>query len=171
MSYIYTDLIRAAYRGEMAHRHVIAISRFHRIQASPGFRAAAHYVVAQLSDAGVQVNVLGYPADGVTRFWSTPSFLEWTCDAATLHLLPSDKAATPSPLCDFAVTPISLIQRSIPVDGEFAVVALGGKGGKEAADYEGVDVAGKLVLTNTPVAMVRKTRCAAMARPAFCSTG
>ena len=92
MSYIYTDLIRAAYRGEMAHRHVTAISGFHRIQASPGYRAAAQYVAEQLSEAGLQVNVLGYPADGITRFWTTPSFLEWSCDAATLHLLPSDAA-------------------------------------------------------------------------------
>ncbi len=154
MSYIYTDLIRAAYRGEMAHRHVTAISGFHRIQASPGYRAAAQYVAEQLSEAGLQVNVLGYPADGLTRFWSTPSFLEWSCDAATLHLLPGDRAAEPALLCDFAVTPISLIQRSIPVEGEFEVVAPGGKGGIELADYEGLDVAGKVVLTNRPAARV-----------------
>ena len=160
MTYIYTDLIRAAYRGEMAHRHVTAISGFHRIQASPGYRAAAHYVAEQLSDAGLQVNVLGYPADDATRFWQSPSFLEWSCEAATLHLLPpdgerpQDKAAHPTLLCDFGVTPISLIQRSISVEGEFEVVAPRGKGGLEPADYEGLDVAGKVVLTNKPVGQV-----------------
>ncbi|MGE5602368.1 MAG: DUF4910 domain-containing protein [Nitrososphaerales archaeon] len=160
MSYIYTDLIRAAYRGEMAHRHVTEISGFHRIQASPGYRAAAQYVAAQLSDAGLQVNVLAFPADGVARFWTCPSFLEWSCDAATLHLLPPDAGrphdtgASPVLLCDFAVKPISLIQRSIPVEGEFELTAPKGKGGIDPADYEGLDVKGKVVLTNRPVARV-----------------
>ena len=155
MAYKHADLIRRTYRDEVAHRHVVAISRFHRIQASPGFRAAADYVVAQLVMAGVQVAVKRYPADGVARFWSTPSFLEWTCDDARLALL-DERGEASETLCDFSAVPISLIQRSVPVDGEFAVVALGGKGGKDEADYEGVDVAGKLVLTNAPVAVVQE---------------
>ena len=155
MAYKHADLIRRTYRDEVAHRHVVAISRFHRIQASPGFRAAADYVVAQLVMAGVQVAVKRFPADGIARFWSTPSFLEWTCDDARLALL-DERGEASETLCDFAAVPISLIQRSIPIDGEFTVVALGGKDGKDEADYEGVDVAGKLVLTNAPVAMVQE---------------
>jgi hypothetical protein len=154
MPYIHTDLIRATYRGEMAHRHVTAISGYHRIQASPGYRAAAHYVAEQLADAGLQVSVLGYQADGVTRFWSTPSFLEWSCEAATLHLASPDRAAPPTLLCDFCVTPTSLIQRSVAVEGEFELIAARGKGGIELADYEGLEVAGKVVLTNKPVGRV-----------------
>ena len=154
MSYIYTDLIRAAYRGDMAHRHVTAISGFHRIQASPGFRAAAKYVAEQLDAAGLEVRVLGYPADGVTRFWSSPSFLEWSCQFATLHLLAPDPGANPTLLCDFSATPTSLIQRSVAVEGEFEVVTPGGKGGIELADYEGLDVAGKVVLTKKPASRV-----------------
>ena len=147
MPYIYTDLIRSAYRGELAHRHVTALSGFHRIQASPGFRAAARYVADQLDAAGLEVQVLGYQADGVTRFWSSPSFLEWSCEAATLHLLPAESGTSPARLCDFSSIPTSLIQRSIPVQGEFEVVAPGGKGGIELEDYAGLDVAGKVVLT------------------------
>ena len=156
MPYTYTDLIRAAYRGDMAHRHVTAISGFHRIQASPGYRAAAQYVAGQLAEAGLQVSVLGYQADGATRFWTSPSFLEWSCDAATLHLLPAEAGGGSALLCDFSATPISLIQRSIPVEGEFEVVALGGKGGIEPADYAGLDVAGKVVLTNRRAARVAR---------------
>lgn len=153
MSYAYTDLIRRTYRGEAAHRHVSAISQHHRIQASPGFRAAAQYVAGQLEAAGLQVTTCRYPADGVARFWTRPSFLEWACDSATLHLL-DDGAEPVELLCDFAAVPISVIQRSIPVRGEFEVIALGGKGGKEPGDYEGLDVAGKLVLTGEAVARV-----------------
>ena len=88
-----------------------------------------------------------FPADGRARFWTTPSFLEWECEAASLSLL--DAQGQPVELlCDFDAIATSLIQRSLPVEGEFDVVALPGKGGKDPADYAGVDVAGKVVLTN-----------------------
>ncbi|MCX6030480.1 MAG: DUF4910 domain-containing protein [Chloroflexi bacterium] len=157
MPYTYSNLIRRAYRGEVAHRHVTAISQHHRIQASPGFRAAAEYVAGQLAAAGLQTTICRYPADGAARFWTTPSFLEWACDAATLHLLDDGAEASGAPaelLCDFAAVPISVIQRSIPVEGEFDVVALPGKGGKEPGDYDGADVRGKIVLTSEAVARV-----------------
>ena len=95
MSYIHTDLIRRSYRGEAAHRHVTAISQHHRIQASPGYRAAAGYVAAQLEAAGLEVAIRRYPADGLARFWTTPSFLEWECESATLHLLEAGAPGAP----------------------------------------------------------------------------
>ena len=147
MPYIHHDLIRRTYRGDMAHRHVTAISQHHRIQASPGYRAAAEYVAAQLAAAGLEVAIRRFPADGRARFWTTPSFLEWEGEAASLSLL--DAQGQPVELlCDFDAIATSLIQRSLPVEGEFDVVALPGKGGKDPADYAGVDVAGKVVLTN-----------------------
>ena len=147
MPYAYTDLIRRAYRGDMAHRHVTAISQHHRIQASPGYRAAAEYVAAQLAAAGLEVAIRRFPADGRARFWTSPSFLEWEGEAASLSLL--DAQGQPVELlCDFDAIATSLIQRSLPVEGEFDVVALPGKGGKDPADYAGVEVAGKVVLTN-----------------------
>ena len=147
MPYAYTDLIRRAYRGDLAHRHVTAISQHHRIQASPGYRAAAEYVAAELAAAGLEVAIRRFPADGRARFWTTPSFLEWAGEAACLSLL--DAQGQPVELlCDFDAVATSLIQRSLPVEGEFDVVALPGKGGKDPADYAGLDVAGKVVLTN-----------------------
>jgi aminopeptidase YwaD len=153
MPYPYTDIIRRSYRGDIAHRHMIAISGHHRIQASPGYRAAAEYVVSQATAAGLQVAIHRYPADTETRFWTSPGFLEWACESASLVLL--DAAGQPEQvLCDFAGLPTSLIQRSMPVSGEFEVVAPAGKGGVDPADYAGLDVRGKVVLTNRPVAQV-----------------
>ena len=63
MAYKHADLIRRTYRDAVAHRHMVAVGRFHRIPASPHFRATADYVVAQLVMAGVQVAVRRYPAD------------------------------------------------------------------------------------------------------------
>jgi aminopeptidase YwaD len=153
MPYHYTEIIRAAYRGEMAHQHVTAISQFHRIQASPGYRAAAGYVAARLAAAGLETGIRSYPADGRARFWTTPSFLEWSCESASLHLLGGDGRPARL-LCDFDAIPTSLIQRSVSVDGEFEILAPSGSGGKSTDDYAGLDVRGKLVLTGQPPSLV-----------------
>jgi hypothetical protein len=157
------DLLRQSYRADLAHRHVVAISQHHRIQGSPGFRAAASYVAEQVAAAGLRVVIRSYPADGEHSFWSAPGFLEWECQDATLQMLdgqgetPGRAGSAPQStetLCDFAAIPTSLIQRSISVEGDFEVVAPQGKGGSDPADYDGLDVAGRLVLTNQPMAQV-----------------
>jgi aminopeptidase YwaD len=147
------DLFRQHYRADLAHRHVVAISQYHRIQASPGFRAAATYVADQTARAGLRVSMRRYPADGRHAFWMAPGFMEWSCESAMLVLL--DPAGNSrETLCDFSAVPTSVIQRSIPVEGEFEVVAPGGEGGAEAAGYAAMDVAGRLVLTDQPVSKV-----------------
>jgi aminopeptidase YwaD len=147
MSTQLTELVRRAYRGEVAHRHVVAISQHHRIQASPGYRAAAAYVADQLAQAGLTVVTHRYPANFDARFWTSPSFQEWSCNAATLQLLDADGQPVET-LCDFAAVATSVIQRSIPVKNDFDIVLLTGKGGLAEADFAGLDVAGKLVLTD-----------------------
>ena len=87
MAYPLTVLFRHSYRADLAHRHVVAISQFHRIQASPGFRAAANYVADQLSTEGLKVVIRRYPADGKHLYWSEPGFQEWACEGATLQTL------------------------------------------------------------------------------------
>ncbi len=144
-----------AFSGDRAHSHVIAISGFHRIQASPGYRAAADYIAGELAAEGLEVVIRSYPADGAARFWSTPSFLEWDCETAGLHLLGDDPRPVET-LCDFAAIPTSLIQRSIAADGNYEVVVLPGKGGSHPDDYAGVDVRGKLILTDRPIAQVQQ---------------
>ena len=144
-----------AYSGDRAHSHVVAISGFHRIQASPGYRAAADYVARELAAAGLDVAIRSYPANGAARFWSTPSFLEWDCRSAGLHLL-NDDTRPAETLCDFSAIPTSLIQRSIAANGDYDVVALPGKGGVRPDDYEGVDVRGKVVLTDRRVAVIQQ---------------
>ena len=174
------DVIRRSYRPLVAHRHVAAISQYHRIQASPGYRAAAGYVASQLASAGLEVAVQRYPANTQTSFWSLPSFQEWECTAARLELL--DDAGQPvETLCDFAAIPTSLIQRSIPVEGDFEVALLAPdqgtrpvshsasegpdlpqgrpdlalRGDEPAAGDGAPDLAGKLVLThNAPGELV-----------------
>jgi DNA helicase TIP49 (TBP-interacting protein) len=46
--------IREEFSGRAAKGYVIDIARYHRIQASPGFRQAAHYCLERLREAGVE---------------------------------------------------------------------------------------------------------------------
>ena len=147
-----SELIWQTFSGEAAWQLVSDLSRFHRIQASPGFRQAAQLVLRRLTQEGLQAEVLSYPADQGTQFWGWPSFQEWDCTSAELRLVtPEDRAEV---LADFRSCPISVIQRSTPFEGEAEVVLL--KDGEEEADYDGLDVAGKVVLTHGDLARVRE---------------
>jgi aminopeptidase YwaD len=128
--------------GTAAYQAIADISRYHRIQASPGYRQAARHVYERLLEVGLQVEILDYPADADTTFWCARSFQEWDARAATLHLIePQDQARK---LADYREVPISLIQRSVAFDGEVEVVAV--ERGDKPEEYEGLDVTGKVVL-------------------------
>jgi len=144
------ELILNAYSGEAAWQTVCDLSRFHRIQASPGHRQAAQLVRQRALEAGLEADIQSYPADEATSFWAFPSFQEWECEQAGLQLV--QPAASARRLADYREVPISLIQRSSPYDGEAEVVLL--EDGEEEADYEGLDVAGKAVLTHGDVRRV-----------------
>jgi len=136
--------------GVTAYQTIADICRCHRIQASPGFRQAAGYVRARLTEAGVQAEVLEYPANTDTAFWGSRGFQEWDARTGTLHLIEPKHQARK--LADYREVPISLIQRSVAFDGEVEVVAV--EKGEKPAEYEGLDVAGKVVLTRGNVRRV-----------------
>ena len=69
--------IRTAYLGQRAKDDVGVISRYHRLQASPGYRAAATYVFGELQNAGLEAVMETYPANYQTKFWTSSSFQEW----------------------------------------------------------------------------------------------
>ena len=146
------NLIRAEYSGPAAREYVAQISRFHRIQASPGFRQAAEWCRSELERTGIEVEVLSFPANEDTVWWSARSFQEWHCTSATLHLLEPKDAA--QKLCDYREGKQSLIQRSGAFDGEVEVVVL--QDGEEQEEYEGLEVAGKVVLTRGDLERVRQ---------------
>jgi hypothetical protein len=146
------EAIREEFSGQAAKGYVIDIARYHRIQASPGFRQAAHYCLERLHEAGVKAEILSFPADEKTQYWSARMFQEWEATEATLHLVePEDERGK---LADFRDCPISLIQRSAPFEGEAEVVLL--EDGEEEADYEGLDLRGKVVFTKGDVDRVRQ---------------
>ncbi len=144
--------IRRAYSGQRAREDVAAISRHHRIQASPGYRAAANYILDECLKADLQAQIETYPANYQTKFWTADSFQEWSCAGATLHLTqPAEQARK---LADYQEIKLSLIQRSAPFQGEAEVVVLEDGLGEE--EYEDLDLAGKVVLTRGAPERVRQ---------------
>ncbi len=148
------------YSGVRAKGDVADIIQYHRIQASPGFRAAAHHVQQVVAALGVPAQVLAFPANDRTVYWGSPMFPEWEATEATLHLLePDDPAAGPGitrlrKLADFSEFKTSLIQRSMPAaDVEAEVVLL--EDGEEETEYAGLDLQGKVVMTKGDLDRVR----------------
>ncbi|HEC33615.1 MAG TPA: DUF4910 domain-containing protein [Chloroflexi bacterium] len=128
--------------GLAAARAVADVARFHRIQASPGFRQAAEWVHERLAQGGLEPRILAFPADRTTTFWGAASFQEWEAGEATLHLIePLDEARK---LADYRGLPLSLIARSLSFEGEAEVVVL--EKGEEPVEYEGLDLCGKVIL-------------------------
>ena len=142
------------YSGVRAKGYVSSIIQYHRIQASPGFRAAAYHVQEVLAAMGLSAQVLAYPANDQTVYWGSPMFQEWEATEATLHLIqPEDKARK---LADFSELKTSLIQRSMPADHVEAEVVLLEDGEEEneyesrterGMEYRGLDLHGKVVMT------------------------
>jgi hypothetical protein len=154
------DRIWQTYSGQAAWQIVADLGRFHRIQASPGYRQAAQLVYDLLVREGLEAEMLSYPANQEATFWAWPSFQEWDCSEATLRLVDPGNGATAqlcSPgtvLADFRASPMSLIQRSIPFEGEVEVVLV--EDGVKESDYDGLDVAGKVVLSRGDVRRVQE---------------
>ena len=141
------------FSGLRAYEVVKEIIRHHRIQASPGFRAAAEECAGLLRDAGLEVEVLRFPANFAQRYWTSGQFQEWDCRGATLRLVaPAGAART---LADYDEHKLSLIQRSAgtPPEGVTAPVVLL-EDGEAPEEYERVDVRGTVVFTGGDVARV-----------------
>src|SRR5918997_1588750 len=143
------------FSGTRAFAVVADIVRHHRIQASPGHRAAAEHCAALLRNAGLATELQRHPANFTTRYWTSHQFPEWDCRGATLRLLsPAGDART---LADYAEHKLAVVQRSVatPPEGITAELVLLEHGESEE-EYARLDLRGKLVFTGGDVARVRE---------------
>lgn len=121
-------------------RTVQEVSCFHRIQASPGFRAAALHCCEKLKRQGISSQILSFPATEDKIFDTYPSFQEWSCKEAWCTLSDGTRIA------DFDREPVSIIQRSIPCDYRnhpLPIIWL--NRGENPSAYDGEDFTGRLV--------------------------
>ena len=140
--------IRTEISGERALDLVAAITRYHRIQASPGFHGAAELAVSELERSGIEAELLTFPADYGTKYWSLNMFQEWEAERGRLWLVEPEERK----LADYDECELALIQRSGPADLEAELVLL--EDGEEPGEYEGVDLQGKVVLTKGDIQRV-----------------
>ena len=137
-----TDAISAQISPERLYTTVYDVAQYHRIQASTGFRAAAHYCCDKLKAMGIEAEVLSYPANADAVYLGSRGFQEWDCTEARCDLV-EPVALT---LADFTGDAISIIQRSSPCDyrkSPLEIVHM--DKGSDAAAYEGIDLKGKLL--------------------------
>jgi len=141
--------IQEEFSGEEAKSFVGEIIRFHRIQASPGFREAANLCLNILKESKVKAEILSFPADGATRYWTSLMPEEWDIEGASLWLISPENYK----LADFRDNKLSIIQRSAPtplIEREVVLV----EDGEEDKDYKGIRVKDRIVLTKGDISRV-----------------
>ncbi len=117
------------------------VSNFHRIQASPMFREAAEHVKKICDRYRLQAEILSYEADPAVWYLQSKMFKEWSIKEAYLDL--DDPAMR---LCDYSAEPISVIQKSYPIDRRDTPVDLVLlDNGPEEENYPDLDLQGKWV--------------------------
>jgi len=137
------DLLAPEISGQACMDHVYTITRYHRIQASPGYRAAAEECVRILRRNQLDAQITTYPATGESREWTHLTPQEWACDDAALWLL--DPSGQPTErLAWFREMPLSIIQRSTSADStaELAVI----ENATEPGAWTRADLNGKIAL-------------------------
>jgi aminopeptidase YwaD len=137
------NLFHEVLSGETAKEYAIAISRFHRIQGSRGYRESGEYVIDELRQAGFSDEnafIESFPSDGRIHYqtWQSPS--GWDITRAELRMVePYDER-----IVGFPEIAMSLMTYSNPGHARGELVWVGA--GTSDEDYAGRDVAGKIVL-------------------------
>ena len=143
--------LRREVSGDRALESVRAITRYHRVQASPGLDRAAEWLAGELERSGLEVGIERVPGDGRTRFLGQLMPQGWECGhgRATLHGNGPVRV-----IADVSAQPLSIILRSTPARGRFPILTI--EDGSEAVHYEGTEVRGRVVLTRGDVHRVHQ---------------
>jgi len=136
--------------GEAAKRNLDTITLQHRMRSGTQFETATRHIYDTLRDYGLdEVEYLTYAADGKTMFGTQKSRPVWDVEFAQLWEVREFGSTIQRvrKLGDWDSVPLSLAQDSLSADVTATLVDIGA--GTSDADYEGKDLAGKLVLTSS----------------------
>ena len=140
--------------GIRAKDYASVISTYHRIQGSPGFLNAVEYLKSAISEISeAKVELFEYPTDGKITIGSWQNPFSWEGKEGRLEMVEPEKKL----LADFSAEPISLIAHSTSAEIESEVVYVGK--GLVDSDYEGKDVKGKIVLTESLARLAHQVAC------------
>jgi hypothetical protein len=145
--------IHAQIDGPAALETVRELSRFHRVQGSPGFAAATELLREKLGRAGFtgsSVEIQKFPADGKTRYAHFVSYYGWQPVEAFLD----EVKPRPGRVTSFPELPVALADYSQDADVTAELADVGR--GTDPKDYAGKDVRGKIVLADGPLPAVHE---------------
>ena len=123
--------------------------QFRNTVMTPGLREACRYCVHRFQENGVaEAQVIPYPADGKTRYgYHAPMPLEWEARSATLRIVePKEQACR---LAAYEEERLSLACRSAAtIKGGVTAQVVIVKDGTRPEHYQGLNVKGKIVMTD-----------------------
>ena len=149
------DAIAAEYSGEAAQESTRQIVQYHRIQGSPMMAEVARDVVlAKLKGYGLDASLEPFDSDGSKRYGTWISPMGWDMKGGELWVesVAGDEAFVPIRLCRYSDVPmcVSTYSKGGEWSGELVDVGRG----SSPKDYEGKNVAGKVVLASAYAADV-----------------
>lgn len=145
------DAIATEYSGEGAQENTRRIVEYHRIQGSPMMAAVAEQVVLpRLKAAGLDAKIEQFPSDGKTRYGTYISPMGWDMRGGELWVEgvagAQNKDFKPIMLCRYADVPMCVSTYSKGGEWSGELVEVGS--GTGDANYQGIDVRGKVALAS-----------------------
>ena len=145
------SLLREEASGSAPYENLRYLTGLHRVPGTQGFEQAARFILQRAREYGLDdAHSEEFPIDGRRTYGLMRSYLAWSVESGQLwevrphHLLLGDVATDPIRLADYS--------HSASVETELVDV---GKG-TVAADYEGKEVRGKIVLAGGVLAGVQQ---------------
>ena len=148
------DAIANEYSGEAAQENTRRIVEYHRIQGSPMMAAVAEQVVLpRLKAVGLETKIEQFPSDGKTKYGTYISPMGWDMRGGELwvdQVKPENVARAkdfkPIMLCRYADVPMCVSTYSKGGEWSGELVDVGS--GTSDANYQGIDVHGKVALAS-----------------------
>ena len=143
--------MRSEASGAASYENLRALTRLHRVPATPEFDQAADFILKRAQEYGLQdVRAEQFPIDGKIHYGLMRSHLGWTVESARLWQLRPQHVL----LGDWSTEPIRLADYSHSADVEAPLIDVGA--GTHDADYAGKDVRGKIVLADGVLSVVQR---------------
>ena len=137
--------------GTAPYENLRALTRLHRVPATPEFDQAANLMLERAKEYGLQdVHAEQFPIDGKIHYGLMRSHIAWSVAGARLWQIEPQHTL----LGDWSTDPIRLADYSHSADVEAQLVDVGA--GSSDADYAGKDVRGKIVLADGVLSAVQR---------------
>jgi aminopeptidase YwaD len=144
------DALRDEANGNAPYENLRALTRLHRVPATPQFDQAADFMLQQAKAYGLKdAHAEQFPIDGQIHYGLMRSYFAWHVDAARLWENEPQRLL----IGDWSTDPIRLADYSRSADVVAPLIDVGS--GVAESDYAGKDVRGKMVLADGVLSTVQ----------------